>query len=294
MVRSLKAALLLAATSALAQPQDDPNPYLAQAKAFYKSLEFEKCSQRLEMAPQWKNSRAEMLEIEIYAGLCHYALGHVKDAEEHFQLAVHIDPEAELPPYTSPKIVELFSVVKKRTLKQRERAEAKAEPKVEVEKPPEKREGERRESEHEPKAEKPEPPPEKEKKVIARADVPTRPRLVPKKTPPDGQLTQPGPFSLEHHAIPLALGGVAVVAAGAGSYFGVRARALANEANAAHFESDAIRLGEQARMNARTANVVFGIAAAAAVGAVATWLLDVKLPAGRSGGDLPDVPPPKE
>jgi hypothetical protein len=104
-------ALLLAAVLG----QAEGNPYVGQARQLYADLEFEKCVQRLEMAPQWKETtRAELKEIEIYSALCHYQLGNKRDAEDHFNLALQIDPEAQLPPYTSPKIVDLFKSLQKK------------------------------------------------------------------------------------------------------------------------------------------------------------------------------------
>lgn len=109
------AVVFLLATSALAQ--EGPNPFLTQAKLLFKNLEFEKCVARLELAPQWKSTPEELLEIELYAGLCLFNLGRPKDAEDRFQVALQIDYHAQLPPYTSPKIVEMFRRVRRRVPK---------------------------------------------------------------------------------------------------------------------------------------------------------------------------------
>ena len=53
---------------------------------------------------------------------------------------------------------------------------------------------------------------------------------------------------------------------------GANAKGLESRANQAQFESDFRSLGSQARANATAANVTYGVAAAAAVGAV-VWLL---------------------
>jgi hypothetical protein len=59
----------------------------------------------------------------------------------------------------------------------------------------------------------------------------------------------------------------------AGTYGYVRAHSLAADANAAHFESDAYSLGNQARTNITVANVAFTGAAVFAVAAAVVWLV---------------------
>lgn len=91
-----------------------PNPFLAQAKELYEGLDFEKCVARLEQATsQWQSSKDELREIEIYSGLCQFNLGKTKTAAEHFRTALRIDEATDLPPYSSPKAVDLFLKVKR-------------------------------------------------------------------------------------------------------------------------------------------------------------------------------------
>src|SRR5688572_12216337 len=120
--RPLTACLLLVCAVARA---DEPNPFLQQAKAFYEQVKYEKCAQRLEQAVQWKSTPAELLEIELYAGLCTFNLSSLEDASEHFELALKLDPHASLPPYSPPKAVALFKSIAARMAKARE---ASAEP----------------------------------------------------------------------------------------------------------------------------------------------------------------------
>ncbi len=91
-----------------------PNPFLAQAKELYEGLDFEKCVTRLEQATsQWQSSKDELREIELYSGLCQFNLGKPKAAAEHFRTALRIDEATDLPPYSSPKAVDLFLEVKR-------------------------------------------------------------------------------------------------------------------------------------------------------------------------------------
>lgn len=113
MLAAFAALVLLAAPDKVPAPPSGPNPFVAQAKDLYAKLEFEKCLKRIAQASQWRSSPRELLEIELYAGLCHFNLGQKADAEERFKQAVRIDPAAELPPYTSPRAVELFAKLRK-------------------------------------------------------------------------------------------------------------------------------------------------------------------------------------
>lgn len=90
-----------------------PNPFLAEAKALYSSLDFEKCIARLgQAATQWKSSGDELRDIELYGALCHFNLGHEREAAQRFRTALRIDEAADLPPYSPPRAVELFLKVK--------------------------------------------------------------------------------------------------------------------------------------------------------------------------------------
>lgn len=90
-----------------------PNPFLAEAKSLYSSLDFEKCIARLAQASsQWKSTSEELRDIELYAGLCHFNLGHEREAAQRFRVALRIDETTELPEYTTPRAVELFMQVK--------------------------------------------------------------------------------------------------------------------------------------------------------------------------------------
>ncbi|AKQ67576.1 TPR domain protein [Myxococcus hansupus] len=71
----------------------------------------------------------------------------------------------------------------------------------------------------------------------------------------------------------MALLGAGVVAGGVGSYFGLRSRSNIQSAREALFVDEQARYLDSARGQALGANVLFGIAVTAAVGAVTTYLL---------------------
>lgn len=219
---SLLAALLLAAT----------NPFLAEALEHEKNLDFEKCLSRLQQAStQWKSPPAELREIELHAGLCSFNLGQKKSAADHFRTALRIDEGADLPPYTSPKAVELFLEVKK--------------------------------------ALRAPPPPLPESDLPE--DAPKQPKLEPKVVAP--LATDPLGLTLSRRAAPLSLGLVTVGAVIAGIALGARAQTVAAEANAARFETDFFRLGDDARGLAIASTISWVISALAATATGVTWWL---------------------
>lgn len=236
MIRVLGLSALLVATTASA---DTRNPYLLQAKVFHQGLDFEKCLKRLEQAGKWENSTEQLADIELYTGLCQLALGKEKDATEHFELALNINDTLELPPLQGPKVTALFEKIRKKVIASKPQPPA---PVAVVEA-------------------KPEP-------LVS--DVPLQPKLTPTEPTPIVEATPP---KERHVVVPIIFGVTAVAAVGVAAYFGVQAKSLEQQANAAPFESDAVAAGRQAQTNALIANVGFGLAGAAAATAVLTYLL---------------------
>lgn len=251
------ALLLLAAEpplpSGVPAPVKGPNPYLSQAKELYEKLDFEKCLKRLAQAPQWKSDAAELLEIELVAGMCHYNLNQRVDAEERFRLALRMSPDAELPPYTSPKLVDFFLSVK-RMLKAPPPPMPTEDLDMPREVPPQ-------------KPEPIEPPPDDEPRV----EVKPRPKLTPTPRPAPVEVDAPG--LLSRRPVPIALGAGAVVALAVSIGLGANSKSLEGRANTARYESDFHALGEAARANAIMADVGFAVAGAAALAAIVTWVL---------------------
>ncbi len=246
------AALLigLGAGQARAQEPTDPeesSPELKAAKAHYQDLDFEKCLKKLAQASKARHSRADEIEIELYSGLCAFNLGDKGAAERHFRAALELEPTTELPAYTSPKIVELFRGIQRR---------------VERAKPP-----------------LPEPAPERTVEAPARTEPLVEPE--PEQPAPETLAVERRRFAPEAPAasrpapvLPIVLAGLAVAAAGTGTYFGLQARDQAERANGAFFESDAIAHGERAQRNALIANVSFGVAAIGGVSAALTFAFE--------------------
>lgn len=229
---SALALLLLAAGSA--------NPFLAEALEREQDLDFERCVERLQQAAtQWKSTTAELRDIELHAGLCKLNLGRRKEAIEHFRTALRIDEATELPPYTSPKAVELFYEVK-----QKLRAP-----------PP-------------PLPDRDQPDPD----LVD--DTPRKPKLEPRA--PQRSLLG---GVLERRAVPLTFTAVTLVGAVVAISLGISAAATAAQANEARFESDFMRLGAQARSASVATNVTWVLTGLSASGAAVSWWLTTPPPA---------------
>jgi hypothetical protein len=88
--------------------------HVDEAVVFYEESEFEKCLQRVELGHAQALKTKDLARLELYAGLCTFGLGssRSKEAEEHFRIALKLDPTLQLPPLTSPKVKEHFEAVR--------------------------------------------------------------------------------------------------------------------------------------------------------------------------------------
>src|SRR5262249_18821140 len=145
------------------------------------------------------------------------------------------NPDAKLPPDTSPRIRKLFDSIAAQT---------------------------------------PKPPPEPEPTVTV-PDVPVQPKLTPSSVrPPARGFDLPNPPPARRNLIaPITLGSVAVAAGVTALVFGLQAKSLETQANQAKFEADAARFGNDARRDALVSNVATGVAASLGVGAILSYFL---------------------
>jgi tetratricopeptide (TPR) repeat protein len=207
------------------------NPFLAQARELYQSLDFERCVARLEQAStQWQSTKDELRDVELYGGLCHLSLGHRKEAAEHFRTALRIDEAADLPPYSSPKAVDLFLEMKKSL-------QAPPAPLPEDDLPP---------------------------------DAPKATRLEPQRPAP----SPAGPSFVERRPVTTALGITTAVAFAVGLGLGVNARNLSIQANEARVDAEFAEKASAAGANATGANIAYGVASAALVGAIIAAVIE--------------------
>jgi hypothetical protein len=242
MFRWILTCVTVASSLSLAQGKG-ANPYLSQAKVYYQDLEFERCLQRLSQAAKWESSTKEDAEVALYNGLCQLGLGKEKNARKDFEIAVRIDPTISLPAQQSPRVTGLFASVKDSL-----------------------------------PAEKPVPKPVEKIPEEKPVDI----KVVPKDAPKEVRLTPPPPNSIvvvpivaaaPNRTVPIALGIAGGVALAAGVVLGILAQGKANEADKAVFESDGIRLGNEANALSTGANVSYIAGGALVVSGVVAWFV---------------------
>lgn len=250
MIATLPASLLLAALSAEPSPAGaaaEVNPYLAQARSLYQRLEPQACLYQLDRASRWKSTPSECVDIELLAGLCSFFSGNELAASDRFELALRLNPGAQLPPNTSPKIGEVFERIRQRLVKEARPAPAPA-PAVAT-------------------AAAPAP--------AAAAPAAPAEALPPTVTKPFGGESGPASSEGERRSYwgPISLGGAAVLATAAGVILGARAKQLERQHNSANTPSGAAdQAHASAISNAQAANWAFAVAAGSAVAGTA-WLV---------------------
>lgn len=238
----ITAALFL--VSATVAHADEANAYLAQAKVLYRALEYPRCVQRLERARETDTTPAELVELELYDGLCRFAMGDKVAAAERFKLALRLKPDVELPALSSPKLVEFFEALRAKLPP----ADAPTADSSVPSRPP--------------------PPPDTTRRLDA--VEPAAPQA-----PPAGVDIAPRP-SPSRRRWPLAggLGAGAFASAAAAIGFGLAARAAEYEANTS---APSYELAQAAAGRAHTfaivTNVAWGIAGAAALAAIVALIL---------------------
>ena len=123
----LSAALVIAATAAVAEPSPAPaassgitvkdisgNAHLGAAIRLYQKLDLEAALAELQLAEaDAKDSQDETVQVLIYRGLIYSDTGKLSDASDQFKRALAIRPWAEVPPDTSPRIAKNFSDARK-------------------------------------------------------------------------------------------------------------------------------------------------------------------------------------
>lgn len=93
------------------------NPSLAEAKVLYEQVKYERALERLAQAYREPLAEAERVEVELYSGLSRFNLGHEPEALSHFEIALQLDRQAQLPPFSSPKAEALFAQAARRVAK---------------------------------------------------------------------------------------------------------------------------------------------------------------------------------
>ncbi|QRN97470.1 hypothetical protein JRI60_52560 [Archangium violaceum] len=252
-VRLVLALCILAVTAAprAAHAQDAFNRYLTAAVRLYESLEYERAMEQLQRAKGLARDMKQDVAIALHEGIILADMGKREQSQTAFKTGLLLDPEAKLPLAVSPKVERDFEEMRARVNKELGRA------------PP-------------PSPKEPKPP------VIANKDRPEQQATTPDlnapapATPPPYVAGVAEPSRMRMPATSMVLAGVGVAALGVGTVFGLQSRSSVNEAQNTPFQDVTRSHWEDARSSANVANVLFGTAGLAAVGAVVTWVLSPK------------------
>ncbi|WP_180946219.1 tetratricopeptide repeat protein, partial [Corallococcus exiguus] len=230
---------------------------MEEAARLYEDLESEQALAAVTRARRLARTDEERSAAAIYEGVILADMGRRDDALASFRAGLLLAPEAKLPAKVSPKVVGDFEAVRQTVRQERVVVEEPAEPT----RPP----------------------------VVAKpADTPVRPPVVEKQVtlnpPRVAVASEPAPgvdlkaagaerAGLRIPTVSWVLLGTGVVAGGVGSVIGLQSRGNVSSARDADLSGDVSGHLDDARGQAVVANVLFGTAAAAAVGAITTYFL---------------------
>ncbi|RKH12696.1 tetratricopeptide repeat protein, partial [Corallococcus sp. CA041A] len=230
---------------------------MEEAARLYEDLESEQALAAVTRARRLARTDEERSAAAIYEGVILADMGRRDDALASFRAGLLLAPEAKLPAKVSPKVVGDFEAVRQTVRQERVVVEEPAEPTrpAVVEKP----------------ADTPVRPPVVEKQVTL-----DPPRVAVASEPAPGvDLKAAGAerAGLRIPTVSWVLLGTGVVAGGVGSVIGLQSRGNVSSARDADLSGDVSGHLDDARGQAVVANVLFGTAAAAAVGAITTFFL---------------------
>jgi len=210
---------------------------IAAAARLYEQLDYEGALEQLAKARSSPRTRDDDVAIALYEGVILAEMGKPADSAAAFRAGLLLKPDAVLPVKVSPKVQSDFERVRRRV-----GAEAAASA---GQRPP-------------PSDDRP----ERTKRAAA---------LEPSAAPTDLQINAGSSGDGLKRAAPYAFGAGAVLAAAAGTYFGVQSRRHVNAARTS--TQDAFSELDQANSDAKLANGFFiGAGVAAIAGALAFWL----------------------
>nr|BDT30474.1 tetratricopeptide repeat protein [Myxococcus sp. MH1] len=244
--------LPLGAASASAEVQR----HLAEAKRLYEDLEYEVALERLQFAARLPLDEGEAVSLSLLRGIIHADMGKWEEARADFRSALLSRPDAQLPLKVSPKVSLEFETQRQGVRDELARGGLRV---------PQRGDG----------------------GAVATDQETKRPSLMPEgdtsgaSDSPEWALNSTSDeegrgLRVGGRRVPLVsmvLLGAGVAAGGAGAVFGLSSRGQVEDARSAQAYEDLERHHSRAQGSATTANVLFGTAAAATVGAVATWLL---------------------
>ncbi len=224
--------------------------YFIAATRLYEKLEYERALEQLARAKELARGEEEDVRVALYEGIILADLGRRDEAKAAMRTALYLQPDAKLPVKVSPKVERDFEDLRREVWRELTAAQEK-------------------------------PGTGQQPSPVA-SDAPVNPTGEPgfttwKEPPPPDPALQPQPgegarASGSTPVLPLVLLGTGVVAGGVGGYFGLQSRGHIQAARDATFRDERAARLKDAEGEALLANVLFGAAGAAAVGALVTYL----------------------
>jgi hypothetical protein len=227
------------------------------AVRLYEGLEYEQALEQLSRARALARGTEQEVAVTLYQGIVQAELGQRVQSLSSFRTGLYLQPDAKLPAQVSPKVARDFEEVRQAV--QRDLGIAPPEP---------------------PSAED---RPVQSPGLVAQVEPPPP---APAYVPSANEERSSGPGKV----LPLTLMGATAVAGGAAGFFGLQSRTNVQFAREAAFYDERVSRLKEAEQQAFIANILFGTASAAALGALATFLLpgnSTPPPASASTGGTP-------
>jgi tetratricopeptide (TPR) repeat protein len=224
--------------------REDFQSVFSAAVRFYENFEYEQSLEQLSRAKALAQGLEQEVLVALYQGVVRAELGQREESLAAFRTGLYLKPDAKLPVKVSPKVERDFEDV---------RQAVQADLGLPTTSTPA--------TGAPPPADRPVQPPA----LTASVDPPHQ---APAYVPSASTAQQPGP-----RVLPLVFLGAGAVAGGAASFFGLQSASSVQSALRADFYDQRTERLKTAEDQAFIANLLFGTASAAALGALATFLI---------------------
>jgi tetratricopeptide (TPR) repeat protein len=238
--------------------KDDFEASFAAAVRLYDNLEYERALEQLSRANALTRNTEQEVAVALYQGIVQAELGDRVQSLASFRTALYLQPDAKLPVQVSPKVERDFEEVRQSVLNDLGTSEPSPQPQAQADRP------------------------------VAQSPGLDSPVVPPPQQPPAfvPSVSEEQPSS--PRVLPLAFLGVGAVAGGAAGFFGLQSATNLSFARDAAFYDERVTHLRSAKNQAFVANILFGTASAAALGALATFLIpgspSAPAPASTGGG----------
>lgn len=222
-------------------PKEDFPSAFAAAVGLYENFEYEQALEQLSRAKALAQGVEQEVQVALYQGVVQAELGQRDESLASFRTGLYLKTDAKLPVKVSPKVERDFEDVRQSVLADLGLAGT-------------------------------------DTQATAQADRPVQsPGLTAHVAPPPQAPAYVPSASPERisgsRVVPLVLLGTGALAGGAASFFGLQAATSLEAARNADFYDRRLERLEQAEQRAFIANILFGTASAAALGALASLLI---------------------